>query len=60
MALGSLFPKLALIARRLGSSVSLRAGRKNDFLPETVRPEPRIRDKSILYKSNIGFAQGMT
>jgi hypothetical protein len=38
MALGSLFPKLALTIRLLGSGVSLRAGRKIDPLPEIVHP----------------------
>jgi hypothetical protein len=37
MALGSLFPKLALTIPLLGSSASLRAGRKIDPMPEIVR-----------------------
>ena len=37
MALGSLFPKLALTIRLLGSSGSLRAGRKNDPILKIVR-----------------------
>ena len=38
MALGSLFPELALTTRPLALGSSLRAGRKNDPLPEIVRP----------------------
>ena len=37
MALGSLFPKLALTIRLLGPSGSLRAGRNNDPILEIVR-----------------------
>jgi hypothetical protein len=60
MALGSLFPKLALTIPLLGSGVSLRAGRKIDSLPEAVRPTINNAWKINALRSKIGFVQGTT